>query len=106
MHDYYRSETLVQDSIHGYISIASPSSSRLESERFFERDLIDSPWVQRLRQIRQLQTAWLVYPTAEHSRFQHVLGRNRGNLRGKGRGASVALLKGKRIAFDGQKVTF
>ncbi|MDO5566282.1 MAG: HD domain-containing protein, partial [Planctomycetia bacterium] len=33
-----------------------------------------SPWVQRLRQIHQLQTAWLVYPTAEHSRFQHVLG--------------------------------
>lgn len=40
------------------------------------------------------------------SGFQHVLGRDRGNLRGKGRGASVALLKGKRIAFDGQKVTF
>lgn len=40
------------------------------------------------------------------SGFQHVLGRDRGNLRGKGRGVSVALLKGKRIAFDGQKVTF
>ncbi|MBW3541312.1 MAG: HD domain-containing protein, partial [Planctomycetes bacterium] len=30
--------------------------------------------VQRLRQIHQLQTAWWVFPTAEHMRFQHVLG--------------------------------
>ena len=29
---------------------------------------------QRLRQIHQLQTAWFVFPTAEHTRFQHVLG--------------------------------
>lgn len=27
-----------------------------------------------MRQIHQLQTAWWVYPTAEHTRFQHVLG--------------------------------
>lgn len=70
----FSSETLVQDSIHGYISFSSPVADRLPDEKFFERDLIDSPWVQRLRQIRQLQTAWFVYPTAEHSRFQHVLG--------------------------------
>ncbi|MBQ9370740.1 MAG: HD domain-containing protein [Thermoguttaceae bacterium] len=72
--DKFRSETLVQDSIHGYISIPSPESDRAPDETAFERDLIDSPWLQRLRQIHQLQTAWLVYPTAEHSRFQHVLG--------------------------------
>ncbi len=70
----YRSETLLQDSVHGYISLASPSSERLPDESAWERDLVDSPWVQRLRQIHQLQTAWYVYPTAEHSRFQHVLG--------------------------------
>jgi len=40
----------------------------------FERDFIDHPWLQRLRHIHQLQTAWWVFPTAEHTRFQHVLG--------------------------------
>ncbi len=39
-----------------------------------ERDFIDHPWLQRLRHIHQLQTAWWVFPTAEHTRFQHVLG--------------------------------
>ena len=39
-----------------------------------ERQIIDHPWLQRLRQIHQLQTAWWVFPTAEHTRFQHVLG--------------------------------
>ena len=27
-----------------------------------------------MRHIHQLQTAWLVFPSAEHTRFQHVLG--------------------------------
>ncbi len=70
----YKSETLVQDSVHGYISITSPTADRQPGETAYERDLVDSPWLQRLRQIHQLQTAWFVYPTAEHSRFQHVLG--------------------------------
>lgn len=70
----YKSETLVQDSVHGYISLASLGASRLPDETSSERDLVDSVWLQRLRQIHQLQTAWYVYPTAEHSRFQHVLG--------------------------------
>ena len=70
----YQSETLVHDSIHGYITIASPSSEPQPGETAYERDLVDSPWLQRLRQIHQLQTAWLVYPTAEHSRFPHALG--------------------------------
>ena len=39
-----------------------------------EQTIIDHPWIQRLRQIHQLQTAWWVFPTAEHTRFQHVLG--------------------------------
>ena len=70
----FRSETLVQDSIHGYISVASPPREPAPGETAYERDLVDSPWLQRLRQIHQLQTAWYVYPTAEHSRFQHALG--------------------------------
>ncbi|MBA4397835.1 MAG: metal-dependent phosphohydrolase, partial [Syntrophus sp. (in: bacteria)] len=39
-----------------------------------EKDLLDSPWLQRLRRIGQLQSARWVYPAAEHSRFQHSLG--------------------------------
>lgn len=72
--DAYRAETLVQDVIHGYISTPSRIPRPRRGETCFERDIIDSPWLQRLRQIHQLQTAWLVYPSAEHSRFQHALG--------------------------------
>ncbi|NIQ38354.1 MAG: HD domain-containing protein [Proteobacteria bacterium] len=39
-----------------------------------ERDLIDTVWLQRLRRIYQLQSARWVFPSAEHSRFQHSLG--------------------------------
>jgi hypothetical protein len=39
-----------------------------------EQDLVDSAWLQRLRRIHQLQSAWWVFATAEHSRFQHALG--------------------------------
>ena len=63
---------LIQDPVHGYISFCSSEAN--ESGEVSERDLIDSPWVQRLRQIHQLQTAWWVFPSAEHMRFQHVLG--------------------------------
>ena len=36
--------------------------------------LVDTPAVQRLRYIRQLGHAFLVYPGATHSRFEHALG--------------------------------
>src|SRR3981081_3681389 len=39
-----------------------------------EQDVLDSPWLQRLRRIHQLQSAWWVFATAEHSRLQHSLG--------------------------------
>ena len=39
-----------------------------------EQDVVDSAWLQRLRRIHQLQSAWWVFATAEHSRFQHALG--------------------------------
>ena len=39
-----------------------------------EQDILDGRWLQRLRRIHQLQSAWWVFATAEHSRFQHSLG--------------------------------
>ncbi len=64
---------LIADPIHQYISFTVPYSTPDHSERT-EKDLIDSPWVQRLRYIYQLQSARWVYPSAEHSRFVHSLG--------------------------------
>ena len=37
-------------------------------------DLCDTLAMQRLRRIKQMGFAWLVYPGAEHSRFGHALG--------------------------------
>ncbi len=68
----YRHESLAHDAVHGYIPFVAASG--LPPGEVAEEQIIDSPWVQRLRQIHQLQTAWLVFPTAEHSRFPHVLG--------------------------------
>jgi HD superfamily phosphohydrolase len=69
---YFPSESLSNDPVHGYIPFTSPAGV-CEGE-VSEREIIDDPWVQRLRQIHQLQTAWWVFPCAEHTRFQHVLG--------------------------------
>lgn len=68
----YQLENLSHDPIHGYIPFSS--SEQLTQGETSERQIIDHPWVQRLRYIHQLQTAWWVFPTAEHTRFQHVLG--------------------------------
>ena len=68
----YERENLSHDPIHGYIPFTSDAS--IDTGERFERHIIDHPWVQRLRQIHQLQTAWWVFPTAEHTRFQHVIG--------------------------------
>ena len=69
---YFRSESLSHDPIHGYIPFTSAAG--LPAGEVAEQQIIDHPWVQRLRQIHQLQTAWYVFPSAEHTRFQHVLG--------------------------------
>ncbi|QDT36825.1 HD domain-containing protein [Stratiformator vulcanicus] len=68
----YTAESLSHDPIHGYIPFVSTTG--LPEGEAAEQEIIDHPWVQRLRQIHQLQTAWYVFPSAEHMRFQHVLG--------------------------------
>ena len=40
----------------------------------FALELVDAPAFQRLRYVRQLGLAHLVYPGASHSRFEHALG--------------------------------
>src|SRR5262245_62181412 len=66
----YDQESLISDPLHGYIAFTANRASHETAEQ----TLIDHPWVQRLRRIHQLQSAWWVYPSAEHTRFQHVLG--------------------------------
>ncbi|MBN2024478.1 MAG: HD domain-containing protein [Pirellulales bacterium] len=70
--EHFLNESLVNDPIHGYIPYTSTAG--VPSGEVAEQQIIDHPWLQRLRQIHQLQTAWWVFPSAEHTRFQHVLG--------------------------------
>lgn len=53
----------IKDPVHGFIELDE-----------FEARVIDSMDFQRLRRIRQLATAYLVYPGANHTRFEHSLG--------------------------------
>lgn len=69
--EFYDGTALLGDPVHGYISFTTPRPASAERT---EKDLIDTSWMQRLRQIYQLQSARWVYPSAEHSRFQHSLG--------------------------------
>jgi HD superfamily phosphohydrolase len=69
--DTYQGRGLIADPIHQYIQYTRPGGTAGEAT---EQDIIDTPWVQRLRRIPQLQSARWVFPAAEHSRFQHSLG--------------------------------
>lgn len=55
---------IFSDPIHGFITVPKGTILRL----------IDHPYVQRLRRIRQLGLGYLVFPAAEHSRFSHAIG--------------------------------
>jgi len=55
---------IINDPVYGFISISS--------ELIFQ--LIEHPYVQRLRHIKQLGLTDLVYPGALHTRFHHALG--------------------------------
>ncbi len=54
---------VIRDPVHGYIELDDLALS-----------LIDTPQMQRLRRIRQLGFSHLVYPGANHTRFEHSLG--------------------------------
>src|SRR5215472_5482214 len=54
---------LIRDAVHGDIEMSG-----------LEVELMDTPEFQRLRGIKQLGTAYLVFPSAVHTRFEHSLG--------------------------------
>jgi HD superfamily phosphohydrolase len=60
----HNKKKIVNDPVYGFISISD--------ELIF--DLIEHPWFQRLRRIRQLGLTDYVYPGAQHTRFHHALG--------------------------------
>lgn len=61
--DFLYSDKRIYDSVHGFIPFDE-----------FEKELIDSLPFQRLHYIHQLGIAYLVYPGATHTRFEHSLG--------------------------------
>ena len=58
-----KSWSFIKDPIHGYIRLNET-----------ERSIVDTRPVQRLRRLRQLAGSEFVYPAANHTRFEHVLG--------------------------------
>jgi HD superfamily phosphohydrolase len=54
----------MNDPVYGFINVYSDLAF----------DLIEHPYFQRLRRIKQLGMTNFVYPAANHSRFQHALG--------------------------------
>ena len=69
----YTRVNLSSDPLYRYVRITKGGTGGVPGEAS-EQDLLDTVWLQRLRRIHQLQSAWWVFATAEHSRFQHSLG--------------------------------
>jgi HD superfamily phosphohydrolase len=55
---------IINDPVYGFLRIPEPELMQI----------IEHPWFQRLRHIRQMGMAHLVYPGATHTRFHHSLG--------------------------------
>jgi len=62
--NFHNKHKIINDPVYGFIS--------LPDDLIF--DLVEHPWFQRLRRIRQLGLTFYVYPAAGHTRFQHALG--------------------------------
>jgi HD superfamily phosphohydrolase len=62
--DLTNPKKIINDPVYGFISVPG--------DIIF--DIIEHPWFQRLRNIKQLGLTSFVYPGATHSRFQHALG--------------------------------
>jgi len=60
----HNKKKIVNDPVYGFITISD--------ELLF--DLIEHPWFQRLRRIKQLGLTDYVYPGAQHTRFHHAVG--------------------------------
>jgi len=67
---FWKKHSSIRDVLYGYIPFTAP----VDGKETAEKHIIDSIWVQRMRRIFQLQTAWLVFPSATHTRFQHLFG--------------------------------
>ncbi len=63
-HPYIQQRKIINDPVHGFISVP-------DNLLFL---LIEHPYFQRLRHIKQLGLSFIVYPGAVHTRFQHTLG--------------------------------
>lgn len=59
-----RKKKILNDPVYGFINIPGG----------ILYDLIEHPYFQRLRRIKQLGLTYLVFPGAVHTRFQHALG--------------------------------
>jgi HD superfamily phosphohydrolase len=77
---------IINDPVFGFIN--------LQSELIF--DLVEHPIFQRLRRIKQLGLSYLVFPGANHTRFEHAIGATH-LMR---QAISVLRLKGVEISDD------
>ena len=73
--------TEIRDPVHGYVKLEG-----------LALQLADTPQMQRLRWIKQLGLANLVYPGANHTRFEHSLGAHH-----------LALLLTEHLGLDGEE---
>lgn len=58
-----RNEKIINDPVHGIIQLEE-----------FAVDIINTRYFQRLHHVRQLDIAYLVFPGAMHTRFEHCIG--------------------------------